>query len=196
LKSQRGSLWMGGGWWLGRSVGWLAGWLVGASERTRPLVKVPFTLMTKNRTSLNGTDEWLWKQHLICIEGASLSTLAESRSARLLRLSLFLSLSLSFPPLAALFRPFRWSRSLKRALSFFFLSIIAFDRIFYSDRASRVPRPRRSRASLPPSLPPSLPLSPSLYDCPSPPIVTARETTRRTQGRLRKPDSTSEEHSN
>ena len=27
-----------------------------------------------NRTSLNGTDEWLWKQHLICIEGASLST--------------------------------------------------------------------------------------------------------------------------
>ena len=25
------------------------------------------------RTSLNGTDEWLWKQHLICIEGASLS---------------------------------------------------------------------------------------------------------------------------
>lgn len=61
--------------------GWLAGWLVGANERTRPLVKVPFTLMTKNRTSLNGTDEWLWKQHLICIEGASLSTRAESRSA-------------------------------------------------------------------------------------------------------------------
>jgi len=62
------------GWWLVRRLGWLAGWLVGANERTRPLVQVPFTLMTKNRTSLNGTDEWLWKQHLICIEGASLST--------------------------------------------------------------------------------------------------------------------------
>jgi len=142
------------GWWVvARSVGRLAGWLVGASERTRPLVKVPFTLMTKNRTSLNGTDEWLWKQHLICIEGASLSTLAESRSARAPPPG---SLSL----LAALFRP---SRSLKRALSLFFLSIIAFDRIFYSDRASKT-RPRQG-----------LPLSFPLYDCPSLPIVTVRE---------------------
>lgn len=69
-------------------VGWLDGW---SGERERPLVKVPFTLMTKNRanrTSLNGTDEWLWKQHLICIEGASLS-LAESASS--------LARSLSFP---------------------------------------------------------------------------------------------------
>lgn len=77
LKLQRGSLWIGGGWWLGGSVGRLVSWLVGRGERASergPLVKVPFTLMTKNRTSLNGTDEWLWKQHLICIEGTSLST--------------------------------------------------------------------------------------------------------------------------
>lgn len=74
-------------------VGWLDGWSgERASEQERPLVKVPFTLMTKNRanrTSLNGTDEWLWKQHLICIEGASLSTLVESASS--------LARSLSFP---------------------------------------------------------------------------------------------------
>lgn len=35
------------GWWSGGWFGWVG--LVGlASERERPLVKVPFTLMTKN----------------------------------------------------------------------------------------------------------------------------------------------------
>lgn len=53
------------------------------SERCGPLASSLFTFMTKNqvnerpnRTSLNGTDEWLWKQHLICIEGASLFVVA------------------------------------------------------------------------------------------------------------------------
>lgn len=44
-------------------------------EGKRALVKVPFGRDDKGRekarprSSLNGTDEWLWKQHLICIEG-------------------------------------------------------------------------------------------------------------------------------
>lgn len=143
--------WMGG--WLGDWVGgWLAGWLVGANERTRPLVKVPFTLMTKNRTSLNGTDEWLWKQHLICIEGASLSTRAESRSVPR-------SFGSSrFPPLALYFASLRIA--MKRALSFIYhrFSIVYFIQIT-----------RRAPARLQ--------NGESLYDCPSPPIVTRKPTT-------------------
>ena len=68
-------VWVGG---LGRLVGWLVG---RASERARAApCESSLYLDDKepgeraNRTSLNGTDEWLWKQHLICIEGASLST--------------------------------------------------------------------------------------------------------------------------
>lgn len=86
------------GWVVVGSAAWLAGWLVEANERTRPLVQVPFTLMTKNWTSLNGTDEWLWKQHLICIEGASLSTRWKSECSSLVRaLSLPSSRSISHP---------------------------------------------------------------------------------------------------
>lgn len=145
---------MGG---LGRLVGWLVGRASErASEQERPLVKVPFTLMTKNRanrTSLNGTDEWLWKQHLICIEGASLSTLAESASS--------LARSLSFPrffvrvhPLcssaAVLLAVLSFHPPFKRALSF----IYRFDRIFYSDCTTLAQNGE------------------SLYDCQSPTIVT------------------------
>lgn len=68
-------VWVGG---LGRLVGWLIG---RTSERARAApCESSLYLDDKepgeraSRTSLNGTDEWLWKQHLICIEGASLST--------------------------------------------------------------------------------------------------------------------------
>lgn len=61
---------------MGRSVGWSGE----ARERAAAPCESSLYLDDKepgeraNRTSLNGTDEWLWKQHLICIEGASLST--------------------------------------------------------------------------------------------------------------------------
>lgn len=140
-------------------VGWLDGWSgERASEQERPLVKVPFTLMTKNRanrTSLNGTDEWLWKQHLICIEGASLSTLAESASS----LPLFSAFLRARAALSARPQPARQQQLLallsfhppfKRALSF----IYRFDRIFYSDCTTLAQNGE------------------SLYDCQSPTIVT------------------------
>lgn len=53
-----------------KSEHWVCGVFV--LEGKRALVKVPFAAMTKGerkQSSLNGTDEWLWKQHLICIEG-------------------------------------------------------------------------------------------------------------------------------
>lgn len=117
------------GWWLVRRLGWLAGWLVGANERTQPLVQVPFTLMTKNRTSLNGTDEWLWKQHLICIEGASLSTRWKSECSSLVR-------ALSLPSSRSISHPFasRWKGHCP-------LSIIYS--IAYFIQITRRPRPKQ-----------------------------------------------------
>lgn len=84
--------------------------------------------MTKNRTSLNGTDEWLWKQHLICIEGAALST----------RWKLECLVARPCPPA---------SRSISRPSARDEKGIVLylyhrFDRIFYSDYA----RSARARA--------------------------------------------------
>lgn len=63
-----------GGWvaWSGRLVGWLVGRAAPCESSLYLDDKEPGE--RANRTSLNGTDEWLWKQHLICIEGASLLT--------------------------------------------------------------------------------------------------------------------------
>lgn len=70
-----------------RNVGGrLNSWSVGVRERG-PLWKFPLPWWQRpgqSRTSLNRTDEWVWKQHLICIEGASLWTLqAETRFSHL-----------------------------------------------------------------------------------------------------------------
>lgn len=117
-------------------------------EGKRALVKVPFGRDDKGRekarprSSLNGTDEWLWKQHLICIEGergffvgsswrAAAEERGEERNRRGNR-----GEGATQPSLAVF--------AVKRALSL----IYRFDRIFYSDCAASSRAAERTAANL------------------------------------------------
>lgn len=137
---------MGGGW-LGGSVGRLVSWLVGRSERANAAPCESSLYLDDKEPNLTQ-----WNGRMVMETAFNLHR--RSLFVDSLKVGVLLSQLSGCPP-ASSRALFRWSRSLKRALSFF-LSIIAFDRIFYSNCASRS-RPKRAR---------------SLYDCPSPPIVT------------------------
>lgn len=143
--------------WLGC---WLAGWLVGANERTRPLVKVPFTLMTKNRTSTQWNGRMVMEtafnlhRRSLFVDSLRVGVLVSALS----HLLLLLPPSTLPPPLPLMSSISLPSLAMKRALSFIYHQ---FDRIFYSDYASPVQNGE------------------SLYDCPSLPIVMPRGPTTR-----------------
>lgn len=121
-------------------------------EGKRALVKVPFGRDDKgrekarSRSSLNGTDEWLWKQHLICIEGerglfvgspwrAAAEERGEERNRRGNRRRVG-AVAGTQPSLAVF--------AVKRALSL----IYRLDRIFYSDCAASSRAAERTAANL------------------------------------------------
>lgn len=112
------------GWWSVRRLGWLAGWLVGANERTRPPCASSLYLDDKepNLTQWNGR--------------MVMETAFNLHRRSLFVDSLKVGVLLARPgPLASLlalyFASLRFA--MKRALSFIYNLL---DRIFYSDYAS------------------------------------------------------------